>query len=268
MSFRLVMKEVAIEQGVWATFMPKPFTEYPARACTRTSRSSRATRTRSSSRRRVPALQDGRAFIAGLLKQPRRSPRSATSGQLLQAPVGGEERTAAGGEAPPTSAGSQQPLRPGPRPHVQAQKGNSTRLEFRSVDAACNPYCLLGHARRGLKGSRRTTSSPGREDDVWPDQLRTPRDGIKPSGGLNEASRSWSRATWWPSPGRARLRLLPPQQAREWADYRRQVSRFELDATSPCSKFIRTARAPLSGRLPAGDLGKFNAAAAQSRNSP
>ena len=29
MSFRLVMKEVAIEQDVYATFMPKPFTEHP-----------------------------------------------------------------------------------------------------------------------------------------------------------------------------------------------------------------------------------------------
>src|SRR5258706_6442123 len=29
MSFRLAMKEVALEEGVYATFMPKPFTEYP-----------------------------------------------------------------------------------------------------------------------------------------------------------------------------------------------------------------------------------------------
>ncbi|MEY4349693.1 MAG: hypothetical protein RL719_990, partial [Actinomycetota bacterium] len=30
MTFRTVIKEVAIEQGVYATFMPKPFTEHPA----------------------------------------------------------------------------------------------------------------------------------------------------------------------------------------------------------------------------------------------
>ena len=29
MAFRLAMKEVALEQGVYATFMPKPFTEHP-----------------------------------------------------------------------------------------------------------------------------------------------------------------------------------------------------------------------------------------------
>ena len=29
MTFRMVMKEVALEQGLYATFMPKPFTEHP-----------------------------------------------------------------------------------------------------------------------------------------------------------------------------------------------------------------------------------------------
>ena len=29
MTFRLVMKEVALEQGVYATFMPKPFAAHP-----------------------------------------------------------------------------------------------------------------------------------------------------------------------------------------------------------------------------------------------
>src|SRR5690606_33768586 len=29
MTFRLVMKEVALSQGVYASFMPKPFTEHP-----------------------------------------------------------------------------------------------------------------------------------------------------------------------------------------------------------------------------------------------
>ena len=29
MTFRLVMKQVALEQGIYASFMPKPFTEHP-----------------------------------------------------------------------------------------------------------------------------------------------------------------------------------------------------------------------------------------------
>ena len=72
MSFRLVMKEVAIEQGVYATFMPKPFTDHPARACTRTCRCSRATRTRSTRPGAEFQLsKTARAFIAGLLQHAR-----------------------------------------------------------------------------------------------------------------------------------------------------------------------------------------------------
>ena len=29
MTFRTVVREVALSQGIWATFMPKPFTEHP-----------------------------------------------------------------------------------------------------------------------------------------------------------------------------------------------------------------------------------------------
>lgn len=52
MTFRLVMKQVALEQGVQATFMPKPFSGTRVRGCTPTCPSSRATATRSTSRAR------------------------------------------------------------------------------------------------------------------------------------------------------------------------------------------------------------------------
>lgn len=45
MTFKTVIKEVAIEQGVYATFMPKPFTNHPAAVCTPISRCSKAIRT-------------------------------------------------------------------------------------------------------------------------------------------------------------------------------------------------------------------------------
>ena len=58
MTFRTVVKEVAIEQGVYATFMPKPFAEHPGSACTPTSRSSRATQRVLRGREPVPAVED------------------------------------------------------------------------------------------------------------------------------------------------------------------------------------------------------------------
>ena len=45
MTFKTVVKEVALEQGIYATFMPKPFADHPGRGCTRTSACSRATPT-------------------------------------------------------------------------------------------------------------------------------------------------------------------------------------------------------------------------------
>ncbi len=82
MSFRLVMKEVALEQGVYATFMPKPFTEYPGSGMhthmslfegdrnvfSRCGRASSSCPSRPGVHRRAAA------------RTRRRSPRSATSG--------------------------------------------------------------------------------------------------------------------------------------------------------------------------------------------
>ncbi len=77
MTFRYLVKEVAITQGVRASFMPKPFTDASrARRCTPTSASSRATRTPSttppsptSSPR--PARRSSRACCVTLGRCPR-----------------------------------------------------------------------------------------------------------------------------------------------------------------------------------------------------
>ena len=49
------------------------------------------------------------------------------------------------------------------------QKGNSTRVEFRSVDAACDPYLafavILAAGLKGIEGDYELP--PGAEDDVW-----------------------------------------------------------------------------------------------------
>src|SRR5262249_2605223 len=137
MAFRLVMKEVAIEQGVWATFMPKPFSEHPG----------------SGMHTHVSLFEgDQNAFYeAGAEYQLSHARGAFTPGCLKHAPGisgvcsrwlqshkrlgGGTGRTAgAGGEAPAYVCWGQTNRSALVRiPMYKPQKGNSTRLEFRSV---------------------------------------------------------------------------------------------------------------------------------------
>jgi glutamine synthetase len=69
MSFRLVMKEVAIEQGVYATFMPKPFTDHPGSGMhTHVSLFEGDKNAFYEAGAEFQLSKTGRAFIAGLLR--------------------------------------------------------------------------------------------------------------------------------------------------------------------------------------------------------
>ena len=113
-------------------------------------------------------------------------------------------------------------------------KGQSTRVEVRSLDSACNPYLAFAVLlTAGLKGIEEGYELPEEaEDDVWAltDAERRAM-GIEPlPSSLSEAiSLMEELRAGRRDPGRARLRLLPAQQAgQEWEDYRSQVTPFEL----------------------------------------
>src|SRR5258708_18142767 len=54
-------------------------------------------------------------------------------------------------------------------PMYKPQKANATRVEFRSIDSACNPYLAFAVIlAAGLKGIEADYELPaGAEDDVW-----------------------------------------------------------------------------------------------------
>src|SRR5258707_8885921 len=173
MSFRLVMKEVAIEQDVYATFMPKPFTEHPGSGMH--SHVSLFEGDRNAFYEPGAELQlskIGRAFIAGLLRHE--AEITAVCNQWVNSYKrlwGAAERTAgAGGEAPAyISWGHNNRSALVRVPMYKPPKGNATRVEFRSIDAACNPY--LAYAlilAAGLKGIEDDYElPPPADDDVW-----------------------------------------------------------------------------------------------------
>jgi glutamine synthetase len=237
-----VMKEVAIEQGVWATFMPKPFTEHPGSGMhTHVSLFEGDQNAFYEAGAEYQLSKTARAFIAGLL---RHAPEiTAVCNQWVNSYKrlwGGEQRIAgAGGEAPAYVCWGHNNRSALVRvPMYKPQKGNATRLEFRSIDAACNPYLAFSvMLAAGLKGIEKDYElPPGAEDDVWaltPGERRAL--GIKPlPANLDEAIRVMEQSDLVAEAlGEHVFDFFLRNKREEWNDYRRQVSRFELDRYLP-----------------------------------
>ena len=173
MSFRLAMKEVALDQGVYASFMPKPFTEHPGSGMhTHMSLFEGDRNVFYEPGAEFHLSKLGRAFIAGLLTHA--AEITAVCNQWVNSYKrlwGGDERiAAAGGEAPAYICWGHNNRSALVRvPMYKPQKGNATRIEFRSIDPACNPYLAFAVIlAAGLKGIEADYElPPGAEDDVW-----------------------------------------------------------------------------------------------------
>lgn len=165
MTFRLVMKQVALEQGVQATFMPKPFSEHPGSGMhTHLSLFEGDRNAFYESGSEYQLSKVGRSFIAGLLKHA--AEISAVTNQWVNSYKriwGGSERTAGMRRRGPLVhlLGPQQPLRARPRPDVQARQD---RLRTRR-----GPLHRLG--REPVPGLR---PAPGRRSEGHRGGLRAP----------------------------------------------------------------------------------------------
>ena len=105
-----------------------------------------------------------RSFMAGLL---RHAPEiTAVTNQW----VNSYKRLVAGDEAPSFICWGHNNRSALVRvPMYKPHKGNSTRIEYRALDSACNPYLALALLlAAGLKGIEDGLDLlPGTEDDVW-----------------------------------------------------------------------------------------------------
>jgi len=117
-------------------------------------------------------------------------------------------------------------------------KGNSTRIEFRSLDSACNPYLAFAVIlAAGLKGVTEGYVLPeGAEDDVW---ALTPAErralGMEPlPASLNQAIAAMQRSELVAETlGEHVFEFFLRNKQDEWEDYRRQVTQWELDRYLP-----------------------------------
>ncbi|MDN5716373.1 MAG: glutamine synthetase, partial [Janibacter sp.] len=117
-------------------------------------------------------------------------------------------------------------------------KGNSSRVELRSLDASCNPYLAFAvMLTAGLKGIEEGYELPPEtEDDVWGLTDRERRAmGIKPlPASLSEAIEAMEESELVAETlGEHVFDFFLRNKRQEWADYRNQVTPFELERLLP-----------------------------------
>jgi glutamine synthetase len=117
-------------------------------------------------------------------------------------------------------------------------KGQSSRVEFRSIDSACNPYLAFALVlAAGLKGIDEGYELPPEAAanlyEMTPEELLA--DGIQSlPGSLHEAVDEMERSELVADTlGEHVFEWFVRNKRAEWLEYKTQVSQFELDRYLP-----------------------------------
>jgi glutamine synthetase len=234
MTFRTVVREVALSQGIWASFMPKPFTTHPGSGMhTHVSLFEGDQNAFFEGGAEYQLSKTARQFIAGILKHAEEI--SVVTNQW----VNSYKRLLAGDEAPPYICWGHNNRSAMIRvPMYKPNKGVSTRIEVRTIDAAANPYLAYAVVlAAGMKGIEEGYELPREaEDDMWTlnERERTSL-GIQPLpkslyDAINIAEQSELLAE---TLGEHVFDFFLRNKRKEWEEYRIQVSAFERDRMLP-----------------------------------
>ena len=229
MTFRTVIKEVALSLGLYATFMPKPFTEHPGSGMhTHFSLFEGDTNAFFEAGSEFRLSRTARHFIAGIL---RHAPEfTSVTNQF----VNSYKRLWGGGEAPSyLSWGHNNRSALVRVPLSKPDKVQAARIEYRGIDSATNPY--LSYAAllaAGLKGIENEYDLPPVELDDVAAMSSAERRAL----GHNPLPSSLYDAIRETEESEFMAELLGEQvydyflrnKRRDWNDYRRVVTPFEL----------------------------------------
>ncbi|HZA00252.1 MAG TPA: glutamine synthetase family protein [Acidimicrobiales bacterium] len=230
MTFRLVVKEVALEAGVHATFMPKPLVGVQGSGMhTHFSLFEGDANAFYDAGDQRNLSKVARGFIAGLLTHAKEI--TAVTNQW----VNSYKRLVVGYEAPIYISWARNNRSVVVNlPPIKKGKSSSARLEYRAPDPACNPYLAFSVVlAAGLKGVEE--SYPLADEtavnlyeltpeerlaeniDTVPQSLADALDAMEASelvaGALGEHVFEW----------------FIRNKRKEWMDYKTQVTQFELD---------------------------------------
>ena len=229
MTFRTVIKEVALSLGLYATFMPKPFTEHPGSGMhTHFSLFEGDTNAFFEAGSEFRLSRTARHFIAGIL---RHAPEfTSVTNQF----VNSYKRLWGGGEAPSyLSWGHNNRSALVRVPLSKPDKVQAARIEYRGIDSATNPY--LSYAAllaAGLQGIENEYDLPPVELDDVAAMSSAERRAL----GHNPLPSSLYDAIRETEESEFMAELLGEQvydyflrnKRRDWNDYRRVVTPFEL----------------------------------------
>ncbi|GAC1325986.1 MAG: type I glutamate--ammonia ligase [Mycobacteriales bacterium] len=234
MTFRLVLKEVALRAGVYASFMPKPFSDQPGSGMHTHLSLFEGDQNAFYDASDVYHLSKvAKSFIAGLLRH------SAEITAVTNQWVNSYKRLISGGEAPAYVCWGHNNRSALVRvPMYKPTKGNSTRVEIRSPDSSCNPYLAFALLlAAGLKGIEENYRLPdGAEDDVaaFTDAERRALGISSLPTSLAEAITVMERSELVAETlGEHVFDFFLRNKRAEWEEYRRQVTPFELDRYLP-----------------------------------
>ena len=230
MTFRTIIKEVALEQGIYATFMPKPFADHPGSGMhTHLSLFEGDVNAFHDPGDEAHLSKVAKGFLAGLLHHAREI--TAVTNQW----VNSYKRLVVGFEAPAYVAwarnNSSALLRV---PGSKRNKPASTRIEFRSPDPACNPYLAFAVIlAAGLKGIEESYElSPELTANLY-EMTAEERlaEGVEAlPGSLSEAVGCMEQSELLPEAlGEHVFEWFIRNKRAEWDNYRTQVTQFELD---------------------------------------
>ena len=234
MTYRLVVKQIALKHGVYATFMPKPVYGINGSGMhVHQSLFKEGKNAFFDANDEYHLSQRAKGYIAGLLK---RAPEiTAVTNQW----VNSYKRLVPGYEAPVYLSWARRNRSDLIRvPEYKPGKENATRIEFRSPDPACNPYLAFSvMLAAGLEGIEKGYEAPEpveenvyemTEDERKEKGIATLPPNLLQAIHLTEESDVVRKAL-----GEHVFQAFITNKKIEWDQYRTQVTEYELKKYLP-----------------------------------
>ncbi len=234
MTYRLVVKQIALEHGVYATFMPKPV--FGINGSGMHVHQSLFTEGRNAffdAKDSYHLSRIAKCYVAGLLKYA--PDITAVTSQW----VNSYKRLVPGYEAPVYLSWARRNRSDLIRvPEYQPGKENATRIEFRSPDPACNPYLAFAvMLAAGLEGITKDLKPPEPvEENVYEmtDEERKGRGIGTLPGSLGDAIKLTENSELVRKAlGDHVFEAFIKNKQIEWDQYRVQVTGYELEKYLP-----------------------------------